>query len=66
MSDTAFRTAMVKARAWLEPAGDRERAWPALLAAAFFAVSALGFAVAAILAPPVSLSHAAAERNVTE
>ncbi|MDB5459426.1 MAG: hypothetical protein JWO72_1167 [Caulobacteraceae bacterium] len=37
----------------------RERTWPAVAAAAFFAVAALGFAVASILAPPVILTPAA-------
>jgi hypothetical protein len=37
----------------------RERHWAALAAAAFFAVCAMAFAVAAILAPPVSRDPAA-------
>ena len=41
-----------------EPAS-RERHWAALAAAAFFAVCAMAFAVAAILAPPVSRAPAA-------
>ncbi|MBQ1540610.1 hypothetical protein C5708_01145 [Caulobacter sp. CCUG 60055] len=66
MPDDPFSAAMTKARIWLEPSSRPERAWPAVLAASFFAVCAMGFAVAAILAPPVSLSHAAAARNVSE
>ena len=36
-----------------------ERAWPAVAAAAFFAVCALSFAVAAVLAPPLGVTPAA-------
>jgi hypothetical protein len=36
-----------------------ERTWPAVLAAAFFAATALAFATASIMAPPLTLSHAA-------
>jgi len=39
------------ARALLTPKPKREKAWPALAAAALFAVSGLGFAYAAITAP---------------
>jgi hypothetical protein len=54
MSDHALRAALTEARVLLRaPAARREPVWPALAAAAFFAVSALGFAAAAILAPPV-------------
>ena len=37
----------------------KERHWAALAAAAFFAVCAIAFAVAAVLAPPVSRDPAA-------
>ncbi|CAN5292010.1 hypothetical protein BH11PSE2_BH11PSE2_02030 [soil metagenome] len=47
------------ARALLKPVKRRDQAWPALAAAAFFAVSALTFAVGAILAPPVDAPAAA-------
>ena len=40
----------------LAPRIVRDRAWPALAAAAFFAICAMGFATAAILAPPVTLT----------
>ncbi len=55
-ADDAFVRALVSARARLEPPLVRERVWPALAAAAFFAVSALVFATAAILAPPAHLT----------
>jgi hypothetical protein len=45
------------ARALLKVEKGPEPAWPALAAAAFFAVCALGFAFGAILAPPASVSH---------
>ena len=48
-----------EARARLQPPVVRERTWPAVCAAAFFAVSALGFAVAAILAPPLGVEASA-------
>jgi len=39
------------ARAYLSPPQKRDPAWPALAAAAFFAICAMTFAVGAILAP---------------
>ncbi len=54
--DKTFRDAIAYARGALAPRIVRERAWPTLAAAAFFAVCALGFATAAILAPPVQLT----------
>jgi hypothetical protein len=45
------------ARALLTVDKGPEPAWPALAAAAFFAVCAIGFAFGAILAPPASLTH---------
>jgi hypothetical protein len=54
MSDAALKFALDQARALLRtPARSREPVWPALAAAAFFAISGLTFAFAAILAPPV-------------
>lgn len=55
-ADDAFAEAMADARVRLEPPVVRERVWPALAAAALFAVSALIFATAAILAPPAHLT----------
>ena len=51
-----FIEALEQARARLEPPPRRARAWPAVAAAAFFAVSAMVFATAAILAPPAQLA----------
>jgi hypothetical protein len=57
MSDTTLRYALGEARQLLRPpARGRESIWPVLAAAAFFAISALTFAAAAILAPPVKSS----------
>jgi len=55
-SDDAFTEALADARVRLEPPVARERLWPALAAAMFFAISALVFATAAILAPPAHLT----------
>jgi len=51
---------LAEARAKLREPARRDLHWAALGAAAFFAVCAIGFAVAAVLAPP--LSHAPAAR----
>jgi hypothetical protein len=56
IADARFREALAYARERLEPPVRRESAWPALAAAAFFAVCAMTFAVAAILAPPIKLT----------
>ena len=50
------------ARALLTPGQKIDPAWPALAAAAFFAVSALGFAFGAILAPSATLTHLDAQQ----
>jgi hypothetical protein len=55
VADARFKEAIVYARERLEPPVRRESAWPALAAAAFFAVCAMTFAVAAILAQPIQL-----------
>jgi hypothetical protein len=55
-ADQAFVDAMADARIRLEPPVVREQVWPAVAAAALFAVSALIFATAAILAPPAHLT----------
>jgi hypothetical protein len=52
----AFVQALERARARLEPPLRKARAWPAVAAAALFAVSAMVFATAAILAPPAQLT----------
>jgi hypothetical protein len=52
----AFVEALERARRRLEPPMRNARAWPAVAAAAFFALSAMVFATAAILAPPAQLT----------
>jgi len=47
---------LARARARLQPPQTAERLWPPLAAAALFAFCALGFAAAAILAPPVQVT----------
>jgi hypothetical protein len=49
--------AMSRARALLAPAAVPERMWPVLAAAALAAISALTFATAMIVAPPVVTEH---------
>jgi hypothetical protein len=49
--------AMARARALLAPASRPERMWPVLAAASLAAASALIFATAMILAPPVITEH---------
>ena len=52
----AFFDALEQARTRLEPHPDKARVWPAVAAAAFFALAAMIFATAAILAPPAQIS----------
>jgi hypothetical protein len=52
----AFFEALENARARLEPPAQRARTWPAVAAAAFFAISAMVFATAAILSPPAQIT----------
>jgi hypothetical protein len=59
MSDDTFKSALVEARILLRPPQMDARAWPTLLAALFFALSALAFATAAILVPPVEMAPVA-------
>jgi len=54
-SHEAFFERLEEARARLEPPDSGGRAWHAVAAAAFFAVSAMVFATAAILAPPARI-----------
>ncbi|HSV02160.1 MAG TPA: hypothetical protein VLI41_03050 [Phenylobacterium sp.] len=49
--------AMDRARALLAAPKPRERIWPVLAAAGLLALSALAFATAMILAPPVISEH---------
>ncbi|MDE2485902.1 MAG: hypothetical protein KGO51_00750 [Alphaproteobacteria bacterium] len=53
------REAIARARALLEAPKPRERLWPVLGAAGLLAVSALAFATAMIMAPPVVSEHVA-------
>ena len=50
---------IARARALLQPVGQRARIWPVLAAAACLAVSALAFATAMVLAPPLVTQHVA-------
>jgi hypothetical protein len=49
--------AMARARSLLETPKSRERLWPVLGAAGLLALSALAFATAMIMAPPVISEH---------
>jgi hypothetical protein len=49
--------AMARARSLLDPPKRRERLWPVLGAAGLLALSALAFATAMIMAPPVISEH---------
>ena len=55
--------ALARARDLLAPRGRPERTWPAIAAAALLAVSALAFATAMILAPPLTSEHVAPTRG---
>ncbi|HXA38551.1 MAG TPA: hypothetical protein VNW53_06085 [Phenylobacterium sp.] len=55
---------MARARALLEAPQRRERIWPVLGAACLLAASALTFATAMILAPPLTSEHVGHERGV--
>lgn len=56
--------AIARARALLIRAERREPVWPALGAAALLAATALTFATAMLLAPPLTSEHVARERGV--
>jgi hypothetical protein len=59
-SDSALEAGqLLHARALLERSARKERIWPAALAAAAFAASALAFAVAMVAEPPLVNEHAA-------
>lgn len=58
ITDSALETgATARIRALLAPRPRRERMWPVLAAAFFAAASALAFATAMIMAPPVVSEH---------
>jgi hypothetical protein len=61
--DPNFTAALNHVRALLETPDRPDRAWPAVLAALAFAICALGFATAAVLAPPVELTPVAEMRG---
>jgi hypothetical protein len=63
MDERAFSTGLAEVRALLQAPERPERVWPSVLAALAFAVCALGFAAAAILAPPVELTPIADMRG---
>jgi hypothetical protein len=50
---------IARARVLLKPMKSPQRIWPVLTAAAFLAISALAFATAMILAPPLVSQHVA-------
>ena len=50
---------MARARALLKPLKPVQRIWPVLAAATLLAVSALAFATAMVLAPPLVSEHVA-------
>jgi hypothetical protein len=56
--------AMTRARSLVERPQRRERMWPVLGAAGLLAVSALTFATAMIMAPPLTSEHVAHQRDV--
>ncbi len=53
---------MARARASLEGPMRSERIWPVIAAAGLLAISALAFATAMIMAPPLISEHPAPER----
>jgi hypothetical protein len=57
------REKMARARALLETPKRAERMWPVLGAAALLALSAVTFATAMILAPPLTSEHVVVERS---
>jgi hypothetical protein len=63
MTDETFTAALNEVRLLLRDPQPTARVWPTLLAALFFAVCALSFAVTAILAPPVELTPVAQMRG---
>jgi hypothetical protein len=58
------REKMARARTLLETPKRPERMWPVLGAASLLAVSALTFATAMILAPPLTSEHVAHQRGI--
>ena len=54
--------AMSRARRLVAPVPRKDSMWPALAAAGFFAASALVFAAAMVVAPPLVIQHVATDR----
>jgi hypothetical protein len=54
---------MMRAKSLLERPEARQRLWPALGAAVFLALSALAFATAMLMAPPLVSEHVAPARG---
>ena len=61
--DDRFARAVGRARAYLDRRDPPQKVWPVLAAAAFFAVSSMIFATAAVMAPSPQLSHPVAVRG---
>jgi hypothetical protein len=55
--------AIARAKALLERSERRERIWPVLGAAALLAISAITFATAMVMAPPLTSEHPADQRS---
>ena len=64
-ADKSFLDAIAYARTVLEPRVVSDSIWPTLAAAAFFAVCAMAFATAAIMAPPVTLTMPAVRAAIS-
>ena len=62
--DERFARALVRARGYLDQREPAQRVWPVLAAAAFFALSSMVFATAAVMAPSPELTHSAAVRGL--
>jgi hypothetical protein len=64
LGDSALDSSQIAyARALLDPPAPRERMWPVVCAAALLAISAVAFATAMILAPPIVTEHVAPQRS---
>jgi hypothetical protein len=61
--EDAFLEALARVQLLLEAPVPVRRTWPALAAAGFFALSAMIFATAAILAPPARIAPVADVRG---
>ncbi|MFI4950366.1 MAG: hypothetical protein ACHP7A_04945, partial [Caulobacterales bacterium] len=57
--------ALARAKALLTPPQRPDKVWPVLAAAALLAITALAFATAMILEPPLTSEHVAHQRGAT-